>query len=132
MRSQGRKKLWRLVLVAATVAWVSISQVACIPFGDARFNFEGIVSDPSGKPIPGASVTVFVDGKIAGDRSTAITDANGHYEIFEGSCPCEFRFELVVTKAGYREARIPKTAKEANSMKRLDVTLKRSVKHSDG
>lgn len=48
---------------------------------------------------------------------------SGHYKLFESSCPCDFTFELVVTKAGYKQTRISKSSKEANAMKTLDVTV---------
>src|SRR4051794_34069215 len=93
----------------------------CIPFGDAWFNFDGTVRTLEGRPLPGATVTILVNGESPSARATTISDPRGHYKLFENSCPCDFAFELVVSKAGYSEARISKSAKEANAMRTLDI-----------
>lgn len=113
----------RSVSFVAISLFLAGSQACGIPFGDAWFSFEGVARTPNGQPIEGATLTIFVNEKLAGDTSTTITDSQGHYQLHENSCPCEFKFELVATKPGYGEVRISKTPSEANSMRRLDIVL---------
>lgn len=72
--------------VALTVLVATL--VACIPYGDAWFHFGGQVLDGSGRPIEGATLQLFVDGRLAGSRSVEKSNASGEYRFFENSCPC--------------------------------------------
>lgn len=104
-------------------ASLAILVAACVPFGDAWFHFDGTIRTADGSPIPGATVAILVNGKSPGSRATTISDSQGHYELFESSFPCNFAFELVVSKEGFKEVRVSKSAREANSMRTLDITL---------
>ena len=110
----------RSVVVTSLVA---LAFFACIPFGDSWLHFGGVVRDPSGHPVADAQVVVLIDGKIENDRSTTRTDAAGHYAISENSCPCDFQFELRVTKPGYLPYTKRLRGRAANELSTLDVTL---------
>jgi len=85
--------------------------------------FSGQVRDTSGKPINGAKILILINGKIKSDRSKTITDQKGVYTIFENSCPCDFNFEIVVLKEGYKQYRRQMPGKEANKLSELNIVL---------
>ena len=95
-----------------------------IPYGDVWFIFGGIVSDPEGRPIPGARVEVFINGKHPGKSSVEIADAEGKYKFFESSCPCGFDFKLLATKEGYETYSLEMGGRKANRLRTLDIVLK--------
>jgi hypothetical protein len=97
-----------------------------IPYGDVWFRFEGVVSDPEGRPIPEARIEIFVNGKLAGERSVELTDAEGRYEFFESSCPCDFDFELVAAKEGYESYSLKLSGRKANRLRTHDIVLRPS------
>jgi hypothetical protein len=90
--------------------------------GDAWLRIGGRVSGPRG-PLAGASVEVYVNGTLADDRATAITDANGEYQLFLGSCPCDFEFELRVAKPGYELYVLKLRGRAANEPCQHDIVL---------
>lgn len=112
--------------VQAAMFLLSLAITACIPFGDAWFMFEGTVRDERGSPIPAAKLQILVNGKPAGERSVEVTDVEGKYKFFESSCPCDFEFQLVVTKAGYETFVYRARGRAANQLDRLDIILKQS------
>ena len=52
----------------ALIFFLSGGCLPFIPYGDIWFIFGGVVSDPEGRPIPGARVEVFVNGEHPGPR----------------------------------------------------------------
>lgn len=111
----------------AVLSIVVLFAIGCIPFGDVWFHFQGVVRDAAGAPIDGARVQIFVNGKPPGGRSVTTTDREGKYEIFENSCPCDFDFELRVTKVGYRPYTLKLRGRKANALKQQDVILQRET-----
>jgi hypothetical protein len=99
-----------------------VFSAACIPFGDAWLRIGGRVSGPRG-PLAGARVEVYVNGALADDRATGITDANGEYHLFVSSCPCDFEFELRVAKQGYEPYVLKLRGRAANELRQHDVVL---------
>ena len=95
----------------------------CIPFGDAWFKFGGTVTDPSGQPIPGARLSISVDGKPLEQDGSVLTDAQGHYKFFDNSCPCDFDFRLDVTAPGFKPYILELSGKEANQLTEKNITL---------
>lgn len=113
----------RLYLVGFLLALLAGS--SCIPFGDAWLNITGIVRESSGTTISGASVQVFIDGELKGENAAATTNDHGEYRIHAASCPCDFAFELRVTKPGYKVHVFRARGRDANALHRHDVTLQR-------
>ena len=73
------------------------------PAGHAIGRIEGNVSDPdTGRPIPGATVTLAFQGRGAVNPST-VTDAQGHYSL--GPVPRGHYAKLEVGAPGYLSAR---------------------------
>jgi hypothetical protein len=85
--------------------------------------FSGDIRDAAGKPVPQARVSIVVDGKPMDENPVATSDEDGHYEVFESSCPCRFDFELVVTAEGFRDYRLELPGRKANRLETLDITL---------
>jgi len=104
-------------------ALTALIAYACIPFGDAWFDFSGVVRDEQGHPIENAKLEILVNGRLARGRSVTTTDRAGNYEFFESSCPCDFQFELRVSKAGYCTLVKRLSGRAANSLRHLDVLL---------
>ena len=73
------------------------------PAGHATGRIEGTVSDPdTGKPVPGATVTLAFQGRGAVNPST-VTDAQGHYSL--GPVPRGRYSKLEAEAPGYLSAR---------------------------
>lgn len=105
------------------VTVVLVIAVGCIPYGDAWFHFGGRVVDGSGSPVADAKLELFTNGHLAGDASVERSDASGEYAFFEHSCPCDFAFELRVSKQGYDTYVLRLRGREANALRKLDVVL---------
>lgn len=97
----------------------------CIPYGDAWFQFGGRVVDAGDVPVEGAKLEILVDGALAGHGSIEYSDASGAYRFFEHSCPCDFSFELRVSKLGYEQYSLTLSGRQANALKTHDVVLRR-------
>ena len=113
----------------AVIGVVTIAIVACVPYGDVGFNISGHVLDPEGLPIEGATVQIWVNDKPAHNEGTATTDGSGKYRVIERSCPCDFAFELRITKPGCQPHTLKLRGRRANSLRRYDVTLWRDSTH---
>lgn len=117
--------LLRRIVVGAVV--LSVSACGFVPIGDAWFNFHGVVSDPSGRPVEGALVTVLVDGEniktLGRDDTPVVSDSAGRYSFHSGACPCEFAFTLKVTKDGYKPYTLNLDANKSLRMKVLNIVL---------
>ena len=100
-----------------------LALAGCIPFGDAWLKFGGTVTDPAGRPIQGAQLSISVDGKPLEEGGIMLTDAQGHYKFFENSCPCDFSFRLDVTAPGFKPYALSLSGKEANQLTQQDITL---------
>ena len=105
----------------ASALWLA----GCIPIGDAWIKFGGTVTDQSGHPVPGATLSIFVDGKPMQDGGVIQSDAQGHYKFFENSCPCDYDFRLDVTAAGFRPYSLRLPGKKANQLTQQEITLVR-------
>src|SRR5437764_770857 len=112
--------LCRNLVLCALMALVAH---ACIPFGDAWFHFSGVVRDERGQPIEDAKLEILVNGHLAIDRRVTSTDQAGNYEFFESSCPCDFQFELRVSKAGYCTFVKHLSGRAANSLQQLELKV---------
>ena len=106
------------------VLLVSLHAGASIPFGDAWFRFSGVITDEQGAPVEGAKIELYVNGKLAGPRSVLYSARDGSYRVFESSCPCDFEFELRVSKSGYESVTRRMSGRAANGLERLDITLR--------
>jgi hypothetical protein len=84
MRHAPRRALGRPVTVAfgiavvVAIAWLSPSIVGAMHAADHRFNIEGYVCGPDGKPI--ADVTVTAKDARVDVRASAVTDSSGYYK----------------------------------------------------
>lgn len=111
------------VITGAACLSVAILAVGCIPFGDAWFSFSGDVRDAAGRPVPGAELSILVNGESKDSNPVAVADERGHYEVFESSCPCKFDFELVVSADGFCDYQLQLPGRRANRLDILDITM---------
>lgn len=109
------------------VLLLSLHAGACIPIGDAWFRFSGVITDEQGAPVEGARIELYVNGKLAGSRSVLYSARDGSYRVFENSCPCDFDFELRVSKSGYEPVARRMSGRAANGLERLDIALKQAA-----
>src|SRR5437763_1631639 len=88
---------------------------ACTSVPNQPSTVRGTVTDPSGAPLPGVTVTLHT---ATGDR-TAVTSAAGTYEFAEVA---PGKYEIEVARSGFRESR-SKIAVAAGKDVRSDAKL---------
>src|ERR1700730_16208777 len=89
-KTSGRRCLFAALLVTLAIAWPVHAQVAA--------SIAGIVTDPSGAPIPAATVTIKNPEPVPPHSSTS--DGSGRYLVL--SLPVG-QYEVRATKAGFKE-----------------------------
>src|SRR4051794_4525375 len=83
-----KKRMLICLSAAAMMTFTALSALAVQP-STARGTLHGIVTDPSGAAVPGASVVV-----IAGDSAqTVLTDESGQYTV-SGLVPGHYRVQI--------------------------------------
>jgi len=108
---------------------VLLAQAACIPIGDAWIQFSGHVRDTSGRPIQGVLITILIDGKAEDPHCRPTSDQYGAYEISRSVCPCDFDFEVIVSKEGFVAFSKKARAHEAFTLRTLDIVLEREPRY---
>jgi hypothetical protein len=103
------------------LALLALALAGCIA-GDVWFKFSGTVADPSGRPIEGVKVSIFVDGKLI-ENGTEVTDELGNYKFFVNSCPCDFDFMLRAEAPGFKPYSLSMPGSQANQLLEQDITL---------
>jgi Ca-activated chloride channel family protein len=96
--------------------------VACTTVPSQPGAVSGAVSDPSGTPLPGVTVTLHT---ATGDRTT-VTDARGRYE-FTGVAPG--KYELQVALSGFNERKMKVQVAAGKGVKK-DARISSSVSES--
>ena len=105
--SQRFLAVFALVLIGGAVAWASITG-----------SISGIVTDPSGSVVPGASVTA--TNTDTGVQATVQTDGSGFYSFPNLSIG---NYDVDVTQAGFKSYHKSGIHIDANSAIRADVKL---------
>ena len=108
---------------------VLLAQAACIPIGDAWIQFSGHVRDTSGKPVQGVLITILINGKAEDDGSRVTSDQDGAYSIDQSACPCDFDFEVIVSKEGLVPFSKKTRAHEAFTLRTLDIVMEREPRY---
>jgi hypothetical protein len=111
--------------LAAILLGCVLILAGCIPIGDAWFRFDGVVSDPSGRAVEGAKITILVNDKPLEHGGSTSTDTQGHYEFFESACPCEFAFTLNASAPGFKPFALHLNAMQAIHLTKQDIILHR-------
>ena len=78
-----------------------------------RTSIQGVVTDPSGAVIPGATLTLTNIG--TGEKQVRTSDASGVYNF--NALPAD-KFKLVVTKDGFQEEGSPAAATDSGAGER--------------
>jgi Carboxypeptidase regulatory-like domain len=89
-KTSARRRFFAALLVTLAIAWPVHAQVAA--------SIAGIVTDPSGAPVPAATVTT--KNLETGAVRSATTDGTGRYLILSLAVG---QYEVRVTKAGFKE-----------------------------
>jgi Carboxypeptidase regulatory-like domain len=111
------KLLSRLVLGVALVAVLSMPA-----FGQRLFaTLTGIVSDPSGAVVPGASVKLI--NESSGSLRVTTTDASGYY-TFASVTVGDFTYKLTVEAKGFSTYAAPGLSLLGGQKRNVNVTLK--------
>ena len=113
-----------------TVAAVGVLLVAamlplssCATYHATWVSFGGKVRDLHGGAVEGAELSIVIDGAAVSERPVAVTNGSGRYQLLQNSCPCRFRFELLVSRNGYEDLRLSLPGQTANRLARLDLVL---------
>jgi hypothetical protein len=78
---------------------ISLAASAC----DGVFSLNGQVRDTTGKPVPGAVVTVY--GKAFPDSGLKTsTDSTGSFDFFKVTAPFQFTARIEIDKTGHQPA----------------------------
>jgi hypothetical protein len=105
------------------ISWV-LSVVFCFAlsaFGQGTTgSIEGVLKDPSGAVVPGATVTVQSSGTTAGYSKTITTDQNGYFIL--PNVPVG-NYEVAVSKTGFAQQRVTVTV-TLDRAARVDTALK--------
>jgi len=101
----------------------ALGAVACPPYGDAWMRFGGDVRTVEGQPVSGARVELRVDRHGPKPDGITVSNAEGHYQFFASSCPCDFTVEVVAAAPGFRSFRKSLKGRVANRLERLDIVL---------
>lgn len=104
------------VLVSALFLNASTNLSAQSLFG----TLTGIVSDPSGAVIPGATVTLREEK--SGSMRTSVTDASGYY-TFASVSVGDFTYELTVEAKGFKLEKLPGLALLGGEKRNENVTM---------
>jgi hypothetical protein len=92
-QNTAKRSAWAALLLFA-LAWFS----PAVMQAQFRGSLRGVVTDPQGAVIPGATVTLA--NKDTGQNQTATTDNNGFY-IFNGLAPANY--SLTVDATGFKQ-----------------------------
>ncbi len=104
--------------LTAFAVWIVVICAATIAHADITGSISGIVTDPTGAVIPGA--TVVATALSTNVQHTTVTDAKGFY-AFPALNVDEYRVTL--TQPGYEEFIVNNVKINANSAVRIDIRL---------
>jgi hypothetical protein len=127
--------LTRLVLATAAVGIVLVGIIVFIAtrprrFADSAFSVEGIVTDSSGSPVSGATVSLrtapaVFDGLAPVPRAHSSTDEAGRFRFaFISATGDTVAYRLLVEKQGFAPANVRGTPQD---VRHHNIVLARSV-----
>src|SRR4051794_35677098 len=100
---------------------ISLICLLCIPTMSQTAStgtVSGVVTDPSGAVITGATITL--TDVTTHDKRTTTTNDSGRYVIINVT---PGRYDLAITKAGFNQARVPNQAVQVGTVTTENVTM---------
>ena len=102
----------------ATAMFIMVAVVTSIAQG-TRGTIRGVVSDPNGAAVPGATVKL-IDAARQQEVRTVTADENGNYQILEVE---PSTYNVTASGTGFSETRLSNVVVEPNRNVQLDVSL---------